>query len=332
MDGRLPEGWEKSIPSFGQSDEAVATRNASGVILNALASSTPNLIGGSADLAPSNKTYLDGYDDFGAGTGRNIRFGVREFAACAVANGLALHGGIIPYCATFLVFSDYMRPAIRLAGLMRTHTILIFSHDSIAVGEDGPTHQPVEQTMSLRLVPNLTVLRPADANETAACWKIAVGTDGPVALLLSRQKLPVLPQERYPVERGVPRGGYVLKEAETGKPDIVLVGTGSEVHLALDAAAALETRGIGARVVSLPSWEIFDRQAPEYKVEVLPAGIPRLAIEAGVTAGWERYTGDRGAVVGLDGFGVSAPGGKAYAELGFSVRTVVEKATKIARG
>ncbi len=331
-EGRLPEGWETAIPSFEQVDKPVATRSASGEILNGLAASLPNLIGGSADLAPSNKTHLAGYDDFGTGTGRNLRFGVREFATCAILNGMALHGGIIPYGATFLVFSDYMRPAIRLAGLMKAHSILIFSHDSIAVGEDGPTHQPVEQTMTLRMIPNLTVLRPADANETAACWKIAIRAEGPVALLLSRQKLPVLQPDRYPVESGVPRGGYVLKETETGKPDIVLIGTGSEVHLALDAAATLEARGIAARVVSLPSWEVFDRQTPEYKASVLPAEIPRLAIEAGVTLGWERYTGSRDAVVGLEGFGTSAPGGIVYAELGFNVRTVVDKATKIARG
>ena len=332
MDGRLPGGWENSVPSFEQADKPIATRSASGEILNALAASLPNLIGGSADLAPSNKTHLEGYDDFGTGTGRNLRFGVREFAACAILNGMALHGGIIPYGATFLVFSDYMRPAIRLACLMKAHSIFVFSHDSIAVGEDGPTHQPVEQTMSLRMIPNLTVLRPADANETAACWKIAILAEGPVALLLSRQNLPVLQPDRYPVGAGVPHGGYVLKDAETRKPDIVLIGTGSEVHLALDAAVALEARGIGARVVSLPSWELFDRQTPEYKASVLPAAVPRLAIEAGVTMGWERYTCRRDAVVGLDGFGASAPGGIAYTELGFNVQTVVDKATKIARG
>ncbi len=331
-EGGLPEGWETAIPSFEETDKPVATRSASGEILNALAARLPNLIGGSADLAPSNKTHLEGYDDFGSDTGRNIRFGVREFAACAIVNGMALHGGIIPYGATFLVFSDYMRPAIRLACLMRVHSILIFSHDSIALGEDGPTHQPVEQTMSLRLIPNLTVLRPADANETAACWKIAIRAKGPVALLLSRQKLPVLDPDCYPVASGVERGGYVLKNPESGKPDIVLIGTGSEVHLALDAAATLQARAIAARVVSLPSWEIFERQTPEYKASVLPAGIPSLAIEAGVTTGWERYTGSRDSIVGLDEFGASAPGEIAYAELGFNVQTVVDKATKLVRG
>jgi transketolase len=331
MERRLPEGWDSEIPEFRQADKPIATRSASGQILNAMAAALPNLIGGSADLAPSNKTHLDGYDDFGRDAGRNIHFGVREFVACAVLNGMALHGGIIPYGATFLVFSDYMRPAIRLAGLMKTHIILVFSHDSIAVGEDGPTHQPVEQAMSLRIIPNLTVLRPADANETAACWKIAIRSDGPVALLLSRQNLPILAPDRYPVRSGVPRGGYVLKETEAQTPDIVLMATGSEVHLALEAASALETRGIAARVVSLPSWELFDRQPPEYRAAVLPQGIPRLAIEAGTTIGWERYTGRRDAIVGLDGFGASAPGPVVYANLGFTVQAVVEKATKIVR-
>jgi transketolase len=330
--GRLPEGWDAAIPSFEQTDKPMATRSASGEVLNALAGSLPNLIGGSADLAPSNKTHLEGYSDFGEDTGRNIRFGVREFAACAAVNGMALHGGIIPYGATFLVFSDYMRPAIRLAGLMKTHSILIFSHDSIALGEDGPTHQAVEQLMSLRMIPNLTVLRPADANETAGCWKIAIQAEGPVALLLSRQKLPVLQPDRCPVESGVQHGGYVLKDPATGRPDIVLIATGSEVHLALDAFAALEARGIAARVVSLPSWEIFDRQTPEYKARVFPADVPRLSIEAGVTLGWERYTGSRDAAVGLDRFGASAPGGTVYAKLGFNVQIVVRRATKIARG
>jgi transketolase len=331
IEGRLPEGWESAIPSFEQTDKPMATRSASGEVLNALAAALPNLIGGSADLAPSNKTHLEGYDDFGGGNGRNLRFGVREFAACAVVNGMALHGGIIPYGATFLVFSDYMRPAIRLAGLMNTHSILIFSHDSIALGEDGPTHQPVEQAMSLRMIPNLTVLRPADASETAACWRVAIQAKGPVALLLSRQKLPVLKTDRYPVESGVPRGGYVLRDTEGPSPDICLIATGSEVHLALEAAAALEASGTAARVVSLPSWELFDRQPADYRERVLPPAIPALAIEAGVTIGWERYTGSREAVIGIDRFGASAPGAVAYAELGFNVQAVVEKATKIAR-
>ena len=332
MKGQIPQGWDDVIPSFEESDGPLATRAASGRILNALAESLPNLIGGSADLAPSNKTYLEGYDDFGRHAGRNIHFGVREFAACSVVNGMALHGGIIPYGATFLVFSDYMRPAIRLAALMNIHSILVFSHDSIALGEDGPTHQPVEQLMSLRMIPHLTVLRPADANEAAACWRIAVRAEGPVALILSRQKLPVLQYDVYPVDSGVRRGGYVLRDAAAGKPDILLMATGSEVHLALDVAGELGTRGIAVRVVSLPSWEIFEQQPREYKESVLPGGIPRIAIEAGVTLGWERYTGRRDAIVGLDRFGASAPGGTAYAKLGFNVERVVEKALKIVRG
>jgi len=332
MEGRPPEGWDAAIPSFREADGPMATRSASGRVLNSLAGNLPNLIGGSADLAPSNKTQLEGYEDFGRQNGRNVRFGVREFATCAAVNGMALHGGVIPYGATFLVFSDYMRPAIRLAGLMKTHVILLFSHDSIALGEDGPTHQPVEQLMSLRMIPHLTVLRPADANETAGCWKIAIEAGGPVAMLLSRQKLPVLQADRYPIESGVRYGGYVLKDPASGKPDIILIATGSEVHLALDAAAALEARGIAARVVSLPSWEIFEQQSSDHKQSVLPDGIPRITLEAGVTVGWERYAGSRDAIIGLDRFGASAPGGVAYAELGFNVDSVVEKATKIARG
>jgi transketolase len=332
VEGRLPEGWDSDLPVFGQDDKPRATRSASGEVLNALARNLPGLLGGSADLAPSNKTLLKDLGDFGSDDGRNLRFGVREFATCAIVNGMALHGGLIPYGATFLVFSDYMRPAIRLAGLMKAHSILVFSHDSIALGEDGPTHQPVEQLMSLRMIPNLTVMRPADANETVACWKIAVEAQGPLALILSRQKLPVLDPSGRMIQEGVMRGGYVLREATQADPDIVLVATGSEVHLALEAADALEQRGIAARVVSLPSWEIFEKQPAAYRDKVLLAGIPRLAIEAGVSTGWERYAGSPEAVIGLDRFGASAPGDVAYSKLGFNVDNVVKKATRIARG
>jgi transketolase len=332
IEGNLPEGWESDMPVFDPGGEFIATRNASGEVLNAVATKLPGLLGGSADLAPSNKTLIKDAGDFGTGTGRNLRFGVREFATCAVLNGMALHGGVIPYGATFLVFSDYMRPAIRLAALMQAHSILVFSHDSIALGEDGPTHQPVEQVMSLRLIPNLTVLRPADANETVACWKIALEADGPVALLLSRQKLPVLDLSGFGPEEGPARGGYVIRETGSGDPDLILIGTGSEVHLALEAAERLEARGIETRVVSLASWEIFEGQPAGYRDMVLPPGVPRLAVEAGVSTGWERYAGKREAVVGLDRFGASAPGGIAYDKLGFNVDNVVERATRIARG
>jgi transketolase len=329
--GRLPDGWDADLPAFDAGAKPMATREASGKVLNALAKRLPNLIGGSADLAPSNKTLIEGSDDFGSGAGRNIHFGVREFATCAIVNGMALHGGVIPYGATFLIFSDYMRPAVRLAALMRAHSTLIFSHDSIALGEDGPTHQPVEQAMSLRLIPNLTVLRPADANETATCWKMAIEAEGPVALLLTRQKLPVLDQAVRVVREGTMRGGYVIRHSGKTPPDLVLIATGSEVHLAIDAAETLESGGIAARVVSLPSWEIFDKQEPAYRNEVLPRGVPRLAIEAGVRTGWERYTGRSDAIVGLDRFGASAPGEVVYNKLGFNVKNVVETATKLVR-
>jgi transketolase len=331
MEGRLPEGWDKDLPVFDPGAKPMATRSASGKVLNALAGSLPNLVGGSADLAPSNKTLLEGLGDFGSDGGRNVRFGVREFATCAIVNGMAVHGGLIPYGATFLVFSDYMRPAIRLAGLMKAHTILVFSHDSIALGEDGPTHQPVEQLMSLRMIPNLTVLRPADANETSACWRIAIEAAGPVALVLSRQKLPVLDPRPAARGGGVACGGYVVADAGNAAPDIVIMATGSEVHLALAAADALAGRDIAARVVSLPSWKIFDRQPSEYRNQVLPPGIPRLAVEAGVPTGWEKYTGRSDAVIGLNRFGASAPGEIAYAKLGFNVQAVVERATEVAR-
>jgi len=348
--GGLPEGWEAHVPVFDSAEKPMATRAASGKVLNALAGSLFNLIGGSADLAPSNKTLLEGFSDFSAGGGRNIRFGVREFGMGAMMNGMAMHGGIIPYGGTFLVFSDYARPAIRLAALMGAHSIFVFTHDSIALGEDGPTHQPVEQLMSLRAIPGLTVFRPADANETAQCWKAAISRKGPAVLALTRQGLPVMDSGSLGIEDGVARGAYVIKEAGSGgsgapdsastptgnggpkaggKPALILLGTGSEVSLALEAAGTLEEKGIPTRVVSLPCWEIFDEQPEEYRLKVLPAGVPRLAIEAGITTGWEKYTNDPGAVLGLNRFGASAPGPVAYKELGFSVENVVRMATRL---
>ena len=333
IEGRLPEGWEKAVPEFKADGAPVATRSASGTVLNAIAGCLPGLIGGSADLAPSNKTLLADYGDFGAEEGgRNLRFGVREFAAAAAANGMALHGGLIPYAATFLVFSDYMRPALRLAAMMNAPGIFVFTHDSIALGEDGPTHQPVEQLMSLRAIPGLKVLRPADANETAACWQLAIARQGPVALALSRQKLPVLDPARYPVAKGVPRGAYAVAEVEGGRPDVILIGTGSEVHLALEAAEALRAHDVKTSVISMPSWEIFDEQPDEYRIRILPPDVPKLAVEAGVTLGWHRYTGDTGRVVGLDRFGASAPGPVVYDKLGFNVENVVNQALSLLRG
>jgi transketolase len=269
-----------------------------------------------------------GYGDFGfrRDCAHNIHFGVREHAMGAIANGLALHSHFIPYTATFLVFSDYMRPALRMASLMQTHVVFIFTHDSIALGEDGPTHQPVEHLMSLRAIPGLTVFRPADANETAFAWAAAIERKGPTALILTRQRLPVLDPQLYPIATGVPRGAYILVDAESGKPDIVLIATGSEVHLALASRDALRHKGIDARVVSMPSWELFEEQILVYKRHVLPRGVRKLALEAGSTLGWRTYVGDNGTVIGLDRFGASAPGDVVYRNLGFHVDNVVNHA------
>ncbi|MFH1221096.1 MAG: transketolase [Candidatus Eisenbacteria bacterium] len=340
--GLLPAGWDRDLPAFAPSDGPVATRDASGRIMNALAESLPNLIGGSADLAPSTKTLLKASSDFGPGIddpkARNLHFGVREHAMGAIVNGMALHGGVIPYGSTFLVFSDYMRPALRFAAMMQTPAIFIFSHDSVALGEDGPTHQPIEHLMSLRTIPGLTVIRPADANETVAAWRLALARGKPVALILTRQKIPILDPRIYPVAEGVQRGAYLL-EPLTGKtqagplPDIILIATGSEVHLALAASQILKDRGVRARVVSMPSWEIFEEQPAGYRGAVLPPGMPKLAIEAGATLGWYKYVGengsDKGDVIGLDRFGASAPGEIAYEKLGFTVDNVVQRAMRL---
>jgi transketolase len=307
----------------------VATRSASGRVLNSLAARIPNLIGGSADLAPSNKTLIEGAADFQKHeyTGRNIRFGVREHAMGAILSGLALHGGIRPYGGTFLVFADYMRAPIRLASLMKLPVTYVFTHDSVAVGEDGPTHQPVEHLMSLRAIPGLTVIRPADAAETREAWRVAMTlSSGPCALILSRQKLPVLDREAFADAGGLAGGGYVLSDCE-GTPDILLIGTGAEVHLVLSAQKTLGEKGVKARVVSLPSWELFEKQDDAYKDRVLPSQMGvRLAVEAGQTMGWERYVGRRDAVIGIERFGTSAPGGLVLERYGFTVENVVQKA------
>jgi transketolase len=326
--GELAREGRINVPVFQSEDGPIATRSASGKVMNVIAEQLPQFIGGSADLAPSNKTLLEGYGDFGRdkACARNLHFGVREHAMGAIINGIALHGGVIPYGATFLVFSDYMRPALRLAAMMQAPSTFVFTHDSIAIGEDGPTHQPVEHLMGLRVIPGLTVIRPADANEVAAAWRIAVGHQGPVAVVLTRQKLPVLDLNKYPVAEGVPRGAYILAEAEGGSPEIILIATGSEVHLALEVREILKARSIRARVVSMPSWELFDEQPPDYREAVLPAAVPRLAVEAGTSVGWGDYVGERGDVIGLARFGTSAPGQVALEKLGFSVDNVVEKA------
>jgi len=330
---RLPPGWEESLPKFSPEDGGMASRQASGKVLNAIAEKIPFLLGGSADLAASNNTYLEGMADFQPGSyeGRNLFFGVREHAMGAICNGMALHGGVIPYGATFLIFSDYMRPAIRLAALSRAGSIFLFTHDSVGLGEDGPTHQPIEHLASLRAMPRMVLLRPADAAETAMAWKVALERgDGPVLLALTRQKLPTLDRDVYASAEGVLKGGYVLADSPTGALDVILIATGSEVHVALEARAQLEGEGIGARVVSLPSWELFSQQEQEYRDEVLPPGTAaRVAVEAASPFGWERWVGERGAIVGIDRFGASAPGGLALAKLGISPEHVVQAARSV---
>lgn len=328
-----PPAWDERIPSF-KPEDAMATREASGKVMNAFAVLLENFVGGSADLGPSTKTLLSGYGDVGtrSDAARNIRFGVREFAMGAVTNGLAIHGGIIPYASTFLVFSDYMRPAIRLAALMKAHSTFVFTHDSIGLGEDGPTHQPVEHVMSLRLIPDLVVLRPADPNETAWAWRVAVERKGPVALILSRQKVPVLDRHTYPVSDGVRRGAYILLDSE-GQPDCILMATGAEVHLALAAREILAGKGVKARVVSMPSWELFLEQTEAYRDEVLPPKVARrVSIEAGVTSGWQRWVGDGGVMVGIDRFGASAPAPELFERFGFTAEAIAKKALILCSG
>ena len=326
--GELPDGWDAGIPAFKASDPPVATRSASGKVINALAKTLPTLTGGSADLAPSNNTLISGSPDFSSEhrEGRNLRFGVREHAMAAVVNGMALHGGVIPYGATFLIFSDYCRASLRLAALMKVPSVFVFTHDSIGVGEDGPTHQPVEQLVSLRVVPGLLVLRPADANETAEAWRLVLTLKRPAVLALTRQNLPILDPEKYRIRQGVPKGAYVLEEAEGSKPDVILVATGSEVQLALGAGAKLSEQGVKARVVSMPSWLLFDEQPEAYRKKVLPPDVPTLAVEAGSTRGWRDYADD---VLGLDHFGASAPGGEVFKQFGFTIEKVVDRALKL---
>ncbi|MBN1289518.1 MAG: transketolase, partial [Actinobacteria bacterium] len=329
MESRLPEGWEDELPSFSPGDK-VATRSASGTVLGSIANRIWELTGGSADLAPSNQTYIKGFGDIGKGdfSGRNLHFGVREHGMGAIMNGMARHGGLIPYGGTFLVFSDYMRPAIRMAALMGLHVVYVFTHDSLGVGEDGPTHQPVEHLAALRSVPGLVVIRPADANETAEAWKVALKLDCPVALALSRQKLPVLDLESGAVSRGLPMGAYMVTDTQ-GDPDLLVLATGSEVAVAVEAARRLEAEGIKTRVVSMPSWELFEEQGSDYRKKLLPEGVKKISIEAGVTLGWDRYVGDNGLAIGIDRFGLSAPGGTALREMGMSAENIVSRAQEL---
>ena len=343
--GELSRGWNADVPVFPADAKGIATREASGQVINAIAPKLPALTGGSADLDPSTKTGLKGFGDFnpalkggedtqgseGGGwgyAGRNLHFGVREHAMGAIVNGMAAHGGTIPYGATFLIFSDYMRPAIRLAALAHLHAIFVFTHDSIALGEDGPTHQPVEQLANLRAIPDLTLLRPGDANETAVAWQLALETKGrPVLLVLSRQAVPTLDRRRYASPQGVRRGAYVLSEAAGGKPQLILIASGSEVGLIVSAAERLQQDGIAVRCVSMPSWDLFDALPKADRDAVLPPAVrARLAVEAGATQGWHRYVGDAGDVIGVDRFGASAPGETVLREYGFTVENVYARA------
>jgi len=343
--GELPAGWDADIPVFAADPKGIATRVASGKIMNAIAPRLPTLTGGSADLNSSTHTALKGLGDFNpppavgmdtqgsdAGgwsmAGRNIHFGVREHAMGAIANGMAVHGGTLPYGSTFLVFADYMRPSIRLAALMGLHVVHVFTHDSIAVGEDGPTHQPVEHVASLRAIPNLTVIRPGDANETAVAWRVAVESKGrPVMLVLTRQNVPTLDRSIYASADGLRRGAYVLSDAPGGKPELILIASGSEVGLIVAAGERLAKEGVAVRCVSMPSWELFDALPEADRVAVLPPSVPaRLAVEMGVAQGWHRYVGDRGDVLSVETFGASAPADVVLREYGFTVDNVCARA------
>ncbi len=327
----LPSGWDSGIPSFDPGDGPMATRSASGKVLNGIASRLPRLIGGSADLAPSNNTFLKGEGEYGKDQGgRNIHFGVREHAMGSVMNGMAL-SGLIPYGGTFLIFSDYMKPAMRLAALMEQQVIYVMTHDSIGLGEDGPTHQPIEQLAGLRAIPNLKVMRPADANETAWAWKMALESkEGPTVLALTRQKMAVIDRSRYASAEGTCSGGYILADAADGKPGLIIIATGSEVELALQAWEELTGAGASVRVVSMPCQEVFDAQPTAYRERVLPDGVTaRLAVEAAAPLGWHKYVGRRGEVIGLERFGASAPGKVNMANLGFSVDHVVSAARRL---
>jgi transketolase len=327
--GDLPDEWEDALPTFTAKDGNVASRAASGVVINAIAKKIPELIGGSADLASSTDTIVKGAPSFAAESygGRNFHFGIREHAMGAIMNGMSLTGGIVPYGATFLIFSDYMRPPIRLACIMKLHVIYVYTHDSIGLGEDGPTHQPVEQLSALRAIPDMTLIRPADASETMEAWRAALKhKGGPVALVLSRQKLPFIDRTRYASASGVSRGAYVLADSPGGAPDVVLISTGSEVALILGAQTQLEKDGIRTRTVSMPSLEIFARQDEAYRDSVLPKGVKRIAIEAAHPMSWYRWVGDDGVIIGIERFGASAPATTIYAHLGITVDRVVEAA------
>jgi len=327
--GKLKVDWDKAIPSFPV-DKPVATRNAGHVVMNAIYDSVPELIGGAADLTASTKTIFKASKHFADDpAGRNVFFGVRELAMCAAVNGMAVHGGLKPFGSTFFVFSDYAKPALRIAALMEAPSLFVFTHDSIGVGEDGPTHEPIEHLMALRAVPHMTDFRPADANETAAAWRLALERRGPCFFALTRQDVPVIDATAHDLLAGVSKGAYVLEDA--ANPQVILIGTGSEVQLAQGAAKLLAAEGIRARVVSFPSWRIFEEQTAAYKASVLPAGVPKLAVEAGATLGWWKYVGTDGDVIGLDRFGASAPGPVVMKEFGFTAENVAARAKKLVK-
>jgi transketolase len=349
--GELPPGWDGDIPSFAAGRKPIATRAAGGQVLNAIAPKVFNLVGGSADLDPSTKTALKGRGSFqalGSGddsvqgsekgewtyAGANLAFGVREHAMGGILNGMAAHGGIIPFGSTFLIFSDYLRPAIRLAALSRLAVKYVFTHDSVALGEDGPTHQPIEQLAGFRAMPNLTVIRPADANEVAEAWKVAMQiSDGPVMLVMSRQNLPVLDREKFATAVGLTHGAYILADSPRGRPELILIATGSEVHPALEAWRQLTDQGRRVRLVSMPSWELFEKQPEDYRNTVFPPEITaRLAIEAAATLGWHRYVGSQGTIIGIDRFGASAPGEVNLEKFGFTAENIIRQARKLLSG
>src|SRR6266568_4619982 len=330
--GDLPDGWEELIPVFTAKDGNVASRAASGIVINAIAKKIPELMGGSADLASSTNTIIKGEPSFSAENfaGRNFHFGIREHGMGSIMNGMSLFGGIIPYGATFLIFSDYMRPPVRLACIMKRHVIYVYTHDSIGLGEDGPTHQPVEQLSALRAIPGMTLIRPADASETAEAWRAALKhKEGPVALVLTRQKLSFIDRSKYAPASGLARGAYVLADAAGGAPEIVLISSGSEVALILDAQKKLEADGIRARAVSMPSHELFVRQDKTYQESVLPKGVKRIAMEAAHPMSWYRWVGDDGVILGIERFGASAPAATIYTHLGVTVAGMVETAKKL---
>lgn len=329
FNNQLPEAWDAELPSFQASEKGMSTRVASWHTLQALGAALPELMGGSADLAPSNNIWMDAYEAFYAEApeGRNLHFGVREMAMAGIANGMYVHGGMRPYTATFLVFSDYLRGSLRVSALSKMANIFIFTHDSIGVGEDGPTHQPIETLMSLRLIPNLNVIRPADANETVEAWKQALlNNEGPTALILTRQNLPIIDRSRFASAENLAKGAYVLYQSEAGEPDLIIIATGSEVSLAIASLPELEAKGINVRIVSMPSWMLFEKQEKTYRDEVLPASvINRFSIEAGRTMAWERWVGQYGASLGIDNYGHSAPGNVVFEKLGFTVENVVKQ-------